>query len=49
MTEPDPRELNDDPAEVSDADLLAEYQRTTGEGPEAEAILAEIQRRDLDI
>ncbi len=49
MTEPDPPELNDDPVEVSDADLLTEYQRTTGEGPEAEAILAEIMRRNLDI
>lgn len=48
---PDPPELNDDPVEVTDADLLAEYQRSGGEpgNPDAEAILAEIQRRNLDI
>ncbi|WP_161978352.1 hypothetical protein [Sphingomonas oligophenolica] len=49
MAEPDPPELNDDPVEVSDADLLAEYQRTKGKGPDAEAILAEIERRCLDV
>lgn len=49
--QPDPPELNDDPAGVSDAELLAEYQRSGGEpgNPEVEAILAEIERRGLDI
>ena len=48
--QPDPPELNDDPVEVSDAGLLAEYQRSGGEpgNPEVEAILAEIERRGLD-
>ena len=47
---PDPPELNDDPLEVCDAELLAEYQRTDGEpgNPAADAILAEIRRRHLD-
>lgn len=38
-------------ATLSDADLLAAYQRTTGEpeDAEAEALLSEIQRRELDI
>ncbi len=51
MQQPDPPELNDDPVEVSDADLLAEYQLTVGEpgDPDVEAILAEIERRGLDI
>lgn len=48
MTEPDPPELNDDPVEVSDAELLAEYQQTRGD-PDCGAILAEIKRRGLDI
>lgn len=35
----------------SDADLFAAYQRTDGEpgNPEADALLAEIKRRELDI
>ena len=35
---------------MSDAALLAAYERTDGEpgDPEADALLAEIQRRDLD-
>ncbi|TPG11960.1 hypothetical protein [Sphingomonas oligophenolica] len=49
VAEPDPPELNDEPVEVSDADLLTEYQRTKGDGSEAESIFAEIQRRNLDI
>ncbi len=51
MPDPDPLKLNDDPDEVSDADLLAEYQRTSGEPgePDVEAILAEIKCRGLDI
>lgn len=51
MIQPDPPELNDDPVEVSDRDLLAEYQATSGEpgDPEVEAILAEIEKRGLDI
>uniref|UniRef100_UPI0035CACD91 hypothetical protein n=1 Tax=uncultured Sphingomonas sp. TaxID=158754 RepID=UPI0035CACD91 len=50
MQHPDPPELNDDPVEVSDADLLAEYQRTDGVPcAEVDAILTEIQRRNLDI
>lgn len=38
-------------AELSDADLLAAYQRTTGEEGDAEAdvLLAEIERRELDV
>jgi len=34
---------------ISDADLLAAYQRTDGECGEAEVLLAEIERRQLDI
>lgn len=49
VAEPDPPELNDDRIEVSDAELLKEYQRTTGERLDAEAILAEIMRRNLEI
>jgi hypothetical protein len=43
--------LNDAPAEMSDCDLLAEYQRTGGEpgDPDVHAILDEIIRRGLDI
>jgi len=50
MSQPHPPEVNDDPVEVSDSDLLAEYQRSGEEpgNPEVEAILAEIQRRNLD-
>jgi hypothetical protein len=50
MAQHDPPELNDDPVEVSDSDLLAEYQRSGGEpsNPEVEGNLAEIQRRNLD-
>jgi len=41
----------DYPAVMTDADLLAAYQRTDGEprNTEADALLAEIQARDLDI
>lgn len=51
MADPDPPELNDDPVEVSDAELLAEYQRTDGEpgNPIVDAIVAEIERRGLDV
>lgn len=51
MTRLDPHELNDDPAAMSDHDLLAAYQRTSGEpgDPEVEAIIAEIERRGIDI
>lgn len=43
--------LNDDPAAMTDRELIASYQRTGGEpgDPEAEAILAEIERRGFDI
>ncbi|WP_269430560.1 hypothetical protein [Sphingomonas sp. Ag1] len=43
--------MTDDPSTLSDKDLLAAYQRTTGEpgDPEADALLAEIERRNLDI
>jgi hypothetical protein len=36
---------------MTDLDLLAAYQRTNGEpgNAEADALLAEIERRDLDI
>lgn len=39
------------PADLSDRELLAAYQRTTGEpdDPEACALLAEIKERNLDI
>lgn len=38
-------------AELSDADLLREYQETGGEpgDPVADALIAEIERRQLDI
>ena len=51
MQQPDPPELNDDPVEVSDAELIAEYQATDGDpdNPEVEAIVREIERRGLDI
>ena len=37
--------------QMSDADLLAAYQRTTGEegDAEADALCAEIERRGLDV
>jgi hypothetical protein len=40
-----------DPRELSDRDLLAAYQRTNGEpgNAEADALLAEIERRNLDL
>lgn len=40
-----------EPAELSDADLLREYQKTDGEpgNPVADALIAEIERRQLDI
>jgi hypothetical protein len=40
-----------DPRELLDADLIAAYQRTNGEpgNAEADALLAEIQARNLDI
>jgi hypothetical protein len=36
---------------MSDADLIAAYQRTSGEPGDtvADALLAEIERRDLDV
>jgi hypothetical protein len=39
------------PADMNDADLIAAYQRTDGEpgNPEADALLAEIERRQLDL
>ena len=51
MQQADPPELNDDPVEVSDAELLAEYQKTGGDpaDPAVEAIVREIERRGLDI
>ncbi|MDY7525358.1 hypothetical protein [Sphingomonas sp. 10B4] len=51
MQHPDPPELNDDPVEVSDAELIAEYQKTDGDpaNPDVEAIVREIERRGLDI
>ena len=36
-------------AAMSDADLLAAFQRTDGESTEALALLAEIERRNLDL
>lgn len=41
----------DYPADMTDADLLAAYQRTDGESgnAEADALAAEIERRGLDI
>ncbi len=51
MPQPDPPELNDDPVEVCDAELLAEYQKSDGNpaDPAVEAIVREIERRGLDI
>jgi len=51
MKRPASTPLNDAPAGLTDRDLLAAYQRTTGEpgDPQVEAILAEIERRGLDI
>lgn len=51
MQQPNPPELNDDPVEVSDAELIAEYQATDGDpgDPDIEAIVLEIERRGLDI
>lgn len=51
LQRPDPPELNDEPVEVSDAELLAEYQSTDGDpaDPEVGAIVREIERRGLDI
>jgi hypothetical protein len=34
--------------EMSDKDLLAAFQRTDGESAEAENLLREIERRELD-
>lgn len=36
-------------AAMSDGDLLAAYQRTDGQGAEADALVVEIERRALDI
>lgn len=46
---PDPPNLNHDPVEVSDADLLAEYHLTDGNraDPAVAAIMREIERRGL--
>jgi hypothetical protein len=43
--------FNDWLTELADRDLLSTYQRTSGEpgDPEVEAIIAEIERRGLDI
>lgn len=40
-----------DPQSLSDADLIAAYQRTDGEpgDPDADALVIEIQRRGLDL
>ena len=38
-----------EPTTLTDAELLAAFQRTDGESAEAEALLAEVQRRHLDI
>jgi hypothetical protein len=35
--------------ELTDAELLAAYQRTDGEGTQAERLCAEIERRGLDV
>lgn len=46
MEEPTPK-----PSEMADAELLRAYQQTTGRSNDmvANALLAEIERRDLDI
>jgi hypothetical protein len=51
MQRPVSSPLDDPPELLSDRDLLAEYQRIGGEPGdlEVEAILTEIQRRNLDI
>jgi hypothetical protein len=40
-----------DPASLSDAELIAAYERTSGEADDAvaAALLAEIERRGLDV
>lgn len=38
-----------DPAQMTDADLLAEWNASDGESERAEAVLAEIERRHLDL
>jgi hypothetical protein len=38
-----------DPTTLTDAELLAAFQRTDGESAEAEALLSEIERRNLDL
>jgi hypothetical protein len=38
-----------DPATLTDDELVDAYERTDGEGAVAEAILAEIQKRGLDV
>jgi len=37
------------PETFSDAELIAAYLATDGEGEDAEALLAEIERRELDL
>ena len=51
MKRPASTPINDAPADLCDRDLLAAYQRTSGEpgNPEVEAMLAEIEKRGLDI
>ena len=43
--------MEDDPSTLSDADLIAAYQRTDGEpgNPVADALLEEIRARNLDL
>ncbi|WP_268796052.1 hypothetical protein [Sphingomonas sp. Leaf17] len=39
----------DDAKRMTDAELLQAFEQTTGRGSDAEVLLAEIQRRKLDI
>jgi hypothetical protein len=38
-----------DPATLTDSELLKAFQRTDGEGAVAEALIAEILKRELDV
>lgn len=44
-------DMTEAPGQMTDRELLAAYQRTNGEPgePEADALLAEIERRNLDL
>jgi len=47
----EPNQPITDPSTMTDAELIAAYQRTNGEpgNQEADALIAEIERRNLDL